>query len=156
MRRRLALLAAVVALAVVGCSDSPAEGPDGSDGDADGASGTVLRLVIPDGNIRPEGAECDGARPYRYVHQGVEYSVESGDGAVLVEGELPVGRAENADPSIDWEDLERIPTVCIMELAVGDLPEHPEYGLRIADDDPISFSAEDVAIGTPIVLVVGD
>lgn len=151
MRRRLVLLAAMVGMVVIGCSDTPDESPGGGDG----GSGTVLRVVIPDGNIRPEGAECDGARPYRDIHQGVGYSVESGDGTVLVDGELPVGHAENADPSIDWEDLERIPTVCIMELAVGELPEHPEYGLRIADDDPIPFASDDVAQGTPIVLIVG-
>lgn len=147
MTPRPALSLVMAALVLVSCS--------GDDTDpTDARSGTVLRVVIPDGSIRPEGAECAGARPFRDIHEGVDYTLATGDGSVITEGVLPVGHAENADPSIDWEDLARIPTVCVMELVVGDLPEHPTYGLRIADADPLSFSSEDVAVGTPIVLVV--
>lgn len=148
MIRRLMALIAVAAAAVTGCTDS-------GEGETGASPETVLRVVVPDGIIRPEGAECSGGRPYRHVREGAPFTVETGDGTVLAGGDLPVGEAVNADPSIDWEDLERIPTVCIMELAVGDLGDHPEYGLRIADDDPLLFSAADVAAGTPIVLIVG-
>ena len=96
MRRLAAGLAAVAALA--GCGGSGGDGLD-----------VGLRLVAPDNNIRLEGAECAGARPYQHVHAGTAYALEDVDGEVLADGELPAGVAENADPTIDW-GVERIPT----------------------------------------------
>ena len=127
-------------------------------GDDTASNEVALRVVIPDGNIRPEGTECAGARPYRHVRPGVPFTVQSTDedGEVLAEGVLPAGVAENADPSIDWEELERIPTVCIMELAFEDLPERDGYELVIEGVNPMAFSAADVAVGTPIVLILAN
>ena len=99
-----------------------------------------LRLVVPDNNIRVEGVECAGARPFRYIHRGTPYTLETPDGTVLEEGELPAGRAENADPSIEW-GVERIPTVCVMELSLTGLPEHPRYQLRVEGGPPLPFDA---------------
>ena len=65
-------------------------------GDSNGAR---FRVVIPDNNIREEGVECAGARPFRQVHRGTEFTVEDAEGEVVAEGELPAGRAENADPT---------------------------------------------------------
>ncbi len=124
------------------------------DGGAEEGDQIALRVVIPDGNIRPEGSDCAGARPYRHVRPGVSYSLQSGEGDVLADGELPSGVAENADPSIDWEDLARIPTVCIMELAFTGIPEHDEYALHIDGVSPMPFTSADVALGTPIVLIL--
>ena len=56
-----------------------------------------IALVVPDNNIREEGIECAGARPFRHVHAGTSYRIEAGDGTVVAEGELPAGKAENAD-----------------------------------------------------------
>ena len=56
-------------------------------------------MVAPDNNIRVEGAECAGARPFEHVHAGAAYALEAADGEVLAEGELPAGVAENADPT---------------------------------------------------------
>ena len=44
---------------------------------------------FPDNNIRVEGVECAGARPFRQVHRGTKFTVEDEDGEVVAEGELP-------------------------------------------------------------------
>lgn len=97
-----------------------------------------LALVVPDNNIREEGVECAGARPFRHVHAGTAYRIEAGDGTVVAEGELPAGKAENADPSVDWES-ERIPTVCVMTFDV-ELPERSRYRLVIEGSVPTAFA----------------
>ncbi len=111
-----------------------------------------LRLVVPDNNIREEGTECAGARPFTYVHRGAPYAVEAGSGEILVEGELPAGRAENADPSVDW-GVERIPTVCVIELDLA-LPERPRYRLRLERGLPLEFDASRLSADEPLQLVV--
>lgn len=112
-----------------------------------------LRLVVPDNNIRVEGVECAGARPFDYVRPGAPFTLEAPDGTVLVDGELPAGRAENADPSIDW-GVERIPTVCVMELEVEDLPERPRYQLRLPEGKPLHFDRSDLSGDEPLMLHV--
>ena len=112
-----------------------------------------LRLVVPDNNIRAEGVECAGARPFEYVHAGARFALEAPDGSLLVDGELPVGRAENADPSIDWE-VERIPTVCVMELDLDDVPERPRYRLRLSEGRPLEFELAHLSVDEPLQLVV--
>ena len=118
--RRLALLAA---LAAAGCG-----GGDGVDAE--------LRIVVPDNNIREEGTECSGAQPFRAIHRGTSFSVEAG-GGVVAEGELPAGRAENADPSVDW-GVEQIPTHCVFDVEV-DLPERVRYRLLLPEAVPLGF-----------------
>jgi hypothetical protein len=110
---------------VAGC------GGDGADVEA------RLLLVVPDNNIREEGAECSGARPFRAVHRGTGFTIEDGAGEIVADGELPSGVATNADPAIDWED-DLIPTVCTFELDVG-LPERDRYVLRLPDAVPVEF-----------------
>jgi hypothetical protein len=129
---RLALFLAVALLA--GCGGSGEE--------------TRLRLVVPDKNLREEGVECAGARPFHHVHAGTPFTIEGEDGDVVAEGELPAGRAENAEPSVDW-GVERIPTFCVMELEV-ELPERPRYRLRLDGGRPLEFVVEK----EPVVLVV--
>ena len=108
--------------------------------------GTSIRLVVPDKNIREEGVECAGARPFEQVHAGASYAVEDADGTVVADGELPAGRAENAEPEIDWE-VERIPTFCVLEFDV-DVPEGKWYRLRVDGVRPLDFesSAEEVLV----------
>ena len=128
MRRAgLAVCLAATLLAAPACA-----GDDGGGGEG-GGDERVVRLVIPDNNIRVEGAECAGARPFEYLHANAPYTLESADGEVLVEGELPAGHAENAEPGTDW-GVEEIPTVCVMRLAFErrprgrDLPAAPPRG----------------------------
>ena len=130
---RGAALAAVLVLCA-GCS--------GSD------DGTSIRLVVADKNIREEGVECAGARPFQHVHAGASYTIESEDGSVVAEGTLPAGHAENAEPEIDWE-VERIPTFCVLELNV-ELPERPRYRFVLEGTRPLDFDVD----GEPVELVV--
>ena len=112
-----------------------------------------LRLVVPDNNVRVEGVECAGARPFEYVHPGARFALEASDGSVLVEGELPTGRAETADPSIDW-GVDRIPTVCVMELELVDVPERPRYRLRLPEGRPLEFERAHLSGDEPLQLLV--
>jgi hypothetical protein len=120
-------LVLVLLVALAGCGGSDEESLDAR-----------IALVVPDNNIREEGIECAGARPFRHVHAGTPYRIEAGDGNVVAEGELPAGRAENADPSIDWNS-EKIPTVCVMTFDV-ELPERPRYRLVIEGSVPTAFA----------------
>ena len=137
--RRLALLVAVAALA--GCGGSG----DGLD--------VRITLVVEDKNIRVEGSECAGARPFHYVHAEAAYALEDADGEVLAEGELPAGRAADADPSVDW-GVERIPTFCVLELELDDVPRRPGYTLRLERGEPLPFDASLAEGGEPVRLTV--
>jgi hypothetical protein len=135
------LVACLPALLLAGCSAGAGD-----------SSGARLRVVIPDNNIREEGVECAGARPFRQVHRGTKFTLEAGDGEVVAEGELPAGTAENADPSIDW-GVDRIPTVCVMEVDV-DLPERPSYRFVLPDIVPIEFDAALLERDEPVELIL--
>ena len=112
-----------------------------------------LRVVVPDNNIRAEGVECAGARPFGYVRPGAPFALEADDGSVLAEGELPAGEAVNADPSIDW-GVERIPTVCVLELELEDVPERSSYRLRLPEGQPLEFDRSQLREDEPLQLVV--
>lgn len=114
--------ALVVVLAVAAC------GGNGVD--------ARLRVVVPDNNIREEGVECSGARPFRALHRGVGFEIRAG-GEVVAEGELPQGRAVNAEPDVDW-GVERIPTHCVFDVDVA-LPERQRYVLILPDVLPLRF-----------------
>ena len=133
--------ACLLALLIAGCS--------GGGGDTTEAR---LRVVVPDNNIREEGVECAGARPFRQIHRGTAFTVEDGDGEVVAEGKLPAGRAENAEPDVEW-GVERIPTVCVMELAL-DLPERPHYRFLLPDTVPLDFDAALLERDDPLQLIL--
>ena len=137
MSRVAVLLAALAALA--GCGG-------GSDVEA------RLTIVAPDNNIREEGAECAGARPFRAIHRGTAFTVEDGSGAVVAEGELPAGVATNADPTIDWED-ELIPTVCTFDVEIR-LPERARYRLVLPEALPLEFDRALLDRDEPLQLVL--
>jgi hypothetical protein len=138
-----AVAAALVALALAagGCGGSG----DGQD--------VRIRLVVEDENIRAEGTECAGARPFQYVHAEAGYSLEDRSGEVLAEGELPPGRSVNADPTIDW-GVERIPTFCVFELEVEDVTRSPSYALRLERGSPLPFDASFVEGGESVRLTL--
>ncbi len=138
--RLLALCVLVAALA--GCSLRS----------GDGSGGSRVEIVVPDNNIREEGAECAGARPFRQIRRGAEYAIEAGASELLVQGELPAGTAVNADPSIDW-GVERIPTVCVFELEV-ELPERARYRLVLPETLPLEFDGSLLAGTEPVRLVL--
>ena len=121
-------------------------------GCADGDGAERIRLVIPDNNIRTEGVECSGARPFRQLHRGTPFTIEDAEGEVVADGELPSGRAENADPRVDWES-DRMPTVCVMELEV-DLPGRSGYRLVLPETTALEFASEQLDADDPVELVV--
>jgi hypothetical protein len=145
-RRGLAVCLTAVLLAAPACAG-------GEDDAANEGGERVIRLVIPDNNIRVEGAECAGARPFEYLHASAPYTLESADGDVLVEGELPAGHAENAEPGTDW-GVEEIPTVCVMRLAFGDVAESETYVLRLPEGEPLEFEGRYLTAGEPLQLLV--
>ena len=112
-----------------------------------------IRLVAEDKNIRVEDAECAGARPLEYAHAEAGYAVEDVTGKVLAEGDLPAGRAVNADPTIDW-GVERIPTFCVFDLEVDDVPARKRYLLRLDRGSPLPFDASLVEGGKPVTLTL--
>jgi hypothetical protein len=116
-------------------------------GSGNGAE-TQIRLVVADKNVREEGVECAGARPFHHVHAGAPFTIEAADGDIVAEGTLPAGRAENAEPGVDW-GVERIPTFCVLSFEV-ELPERPRYRFRLDGSRPLEFVVED----KPVVLVV--
>jgi hypothetical protein len=136
-----ALAAAALLAVLASCG-----GPGGDDGVE-----VRLQLVTPDNNIRIEGSECAGARPFQYVHARSAFTLEAEDGDVLYEGELPAGTAENADPTIDWES-ERMPTVCVFELDLGRVAEAPRYVLAVEGGEPLPFDASLLAADRPLRL----
>jgi hypothetical protein len=131
--RALALLAAALA---AGCG-----------GSGNGAEAQI-RLVVADKNVRAEGVECAGARPFHHVHAGAPFTIEAEDGDVVAEGTLPAGRAENAEPGVDW-GVERIPTFCVLNFEI-ELPDRPRYRFRVDGSRPLEFVVED----EPVVLVI--
>ena len=141
MRRvTLAVLLALLPAALAGCG--------GDDADVEAR----LLIVVPENNIREEGSECAGARPFRAIHRGTAFTVEDGSGAVVAEGELPAGVATNADPKIDWED-ELIPTVCTFDVEVG-LPEQTRYKLILPEAVPLEFDRAQLNGDEPLRLVL--
>lgn len=97
-----------------------------------------LEVVVPDNNIRAEGEECAGATPFRAIHRGTAFTIEDAGGAVVAVGELPAGRATNADPRVNWES-DRFPTVCVFEVELG-LPERDRYRLVLPETLPLEFA----------------
>ena len=110
-----------------------------------------IQLVVADKNIRKEGAECAGAIPFQHIHKGAPFRVEAENGTTVAEGELPAGRARNAEPEIDW-GVERIPTFCVLDFDVS-LPARPSYRLRLDRGRPLEFRPASRA-GERIQLVV--
>ncbi len=137
-----ALAAALAVLALAGCGDS-GERPD-----------LRITLVVEDENIRVEGTECAGARPFQYVHAQARYTLTDGDGKLLKEDVLPAGHAVDSDPSIDW-GVERIPTFCVFDLELDDVPQRAAYALKLAEGSPLPFDASFVDGGEPVRLTLG-
>jgi len=122
-------------------------------GSADGMD-VRITLVVEDKNIRVEDSECAGARPFQYVHARAGSALDDGAGQELADGELPAGHAVNADPTIDW-GVERIPTFCVFELELEDVPRRAAYALRLERGSPLPFDASFVEGGKPVELTLG-
>lgn len=96
----------------------------------------TLHVVVPDNNIREEGVECSGARPFRAIHRGTAFEIRVGEDVVAT-GDLPAGRAVDADPTVEW-GVERIPTHCVFDVDL-ELPERQRYELVLPGVVPVAF-----------------
>lgn len=127
MDRRAVLGALAVALAAsVGCSGAESAAPP--------EPGVTVRLVIPDGNLRPPDVPCAGAGGFRYAHPEAPYAIESPAGKVVASGDLPQGTAEQAW-NVDLGDRPQ-PTVCVMTLEVSGLDSVAGHTLAIDGHRP--------------------
>jgi hypothetical protein len=109
-------------------------GCSGAGSEAASESGLTVRLVIPDGNIRPPDVPCTGAGGFRYAHPEASYVVENAAGRAVASGSLPQGTSEKA-----WNvDLggRRQPTVCVMMLEVTGVESVDHYTLSIDGRPP--------------------
>ncbi len=100
---------------------------------------THIRLVVADKNIRREGVECAGARPFQHVHAEARYT-DRGRGRRRRRGGRAPGRARGERRARDrLGACERIPTFCVIDFEV-DLPERPRYRLRLDRGRPLEFA----------------
>lgn len=117
---------AVVAVALGGCAAPESDSPEGS--------GVTVRLVIPDGNIRPRDVPCTGAGGFRYAHPEAPYVIENAAGETVASGSLPQGTSEPAW-SLDLGDRQQ-PTVCVMMLKVAGVESVEQATLSIDGRPP--------------------
>ncbi|MEU8263043.1 hypothetical protein AB0C02_20730 [Micromonospora sp. NPDC048999] len=137
MYRRRALLlgmAMLTATSAGGCSDPPAAP----------AKTQVIRLTVPDWNLRPPGTSCAGAGPYRFAHAEAPFVIRDGDGREIARGTLPTGTSEKA-MDVDFSKVKREPTLCVMLLKV-ETAEHVEGQVLVLPDRPaVSIQKSDSA-----------
>lgn len=123
------LTLAVAATALGGCASSAeSDTPEDS---------VKVRLVIPDGNIRPPDVPCAGANAFRYAHPEASYVIQDADGRTVASGSLPQGTSEKAW-NLDLGDR-RQPTICVMMLDVAgvDSVEHATLSIDGRPPKPI-------------------
>jgi hypothetical protein len=112
-------------------------------GCAGDSSGSTLRLLVLDGNLRQLGDPCNGAGPFRYAHADAGYVIEDRDGAEVFAGELPNGTAEKM-MDVDFREGMRQPTMCVMTLHVKGLtkPDGHEFVIDRREGIPIEPNGE--------------
>jgi hypothetical protein len=116
---------AVALTALVGCAAGDSESSETS---------LTVRLVIPDGNIRPPDVPCSGAGGFRYAHPEASYAIENAGGRTVASGSLPQGTSEVAR-NMDLGEQQQ-PTVCVMLIEVPGLESVDNYSLSIDGRPP--------------------
>jgi hypothetical protein len=115
---------AVAFTALVGCGAA----------DSESETSLTVRLVIPDGNIRPPDVPCSGAGGFRYAHPEASYAIENAAGRTVASGSLPQGTSEAA-MNMDLGE-QRQPTVCVMLIEVSGLESVDHHSLSIDGRPP--------------------
>lgn len=124
---RVGVVSGAVALtALVGCA--------AADSESSAETSLTVRLVIPDGNIRPPDVPCSGAGGFRYAHPEASYAIENAGGRTVASGSLPQGTSEAA-MNMDLGE-QRQPTVCVMLLEVSGLESVEHHSLSIGGRPP--------------------
>jgi hypothetical protein len=117
---------AVALTALVGCA--------AADSESSSETSLTVRLVIPDGNIRPPDVPCSGAGGFRYAHPEASYAIENAGGRTVASGSLPQGTSEAA-MNMDLGEQQQ-PTVCVMLIEVSGLESVDNYSLSIDGRPP--------------------
>ena len=142
-------MAAVVLPALMaGCSGSDSDDAGTSGSDAAG----VVRVLIPDGNLRRLGEPCNGAGAFRSIHAEASFVVEDGDGVEVASGELPSGTAEQM-MDVSFREGMRQPTMCVMEVDVEGLTSADGHEFVVGDgfNAPIEPSEDAGLIGEVLI-----
>jgi hypothetical protein len=143
VRGRAALAVAVgVVMPVVlaGCSGSDSDGASASGSDDVG----VVRVLIPDGNLRRLGEPCNGAGAFRSVHAEASFTVQDGDGVEVARGELPSGTAEKM-MDVSFREGMRQPTMCVMDVDVEGLTSADGQTFVVGDGFEVTIEPSDDA-----------
>ncbi|WP_160312790.1 hypothetical protein [Jiangella alkaliphila] len=145
--RRGVVLAVVLPMLLAGCAGSSNDGGAGSGGDVG-----VVRVLIPDGNLRRLGEPCNGAGAFRSVHAEATFTVEDGDGVEVARGELPGGTAEQM-MDVSFREGMRQPTMCVMDVDVEGLTSPDGYEFVVGDGftAPIEPSDDTELIGEVLI-----
>jgi hypothetical protein len=149
VRGRAALTGALAAaMAVAACGGSP---DDSSSGGPEEESG-VVRVLIPDGNLRRLGEPCNGAGAFRSIHAEATFTVEDGDGVEVARGELPGGTAEKM-MDVSFREGMRQPTMCVMDVDVDGLTSIDGRTFVVGDgfEAPIEPSEDAGLIGEVLI-----
>jgi hypothetical protein len=140
---RVGLLSVVVAVALGGCASSA-----GSDTPE---TSVTVRLVIPDGSLRPPDVPCTWAGAFRYAHPEASYVVEDAHGRDVASGSLPQGTSEKAW-NLDLGDR-RQPTTCVMMLEVAGVDSVEDATLSIDGRPPKPIRPDGSRDGIPEVVL---
>ncbi|WP_146605237.1 hypothetical protein [Jiangella anatolica] len=146
VRSGAALAVAMVSVTLAGCSGSSGT-TESSDADAG-----VVRVLIPDGNLRRLGEPCNGAGAFRSIHAEATFTVEDGDGVEVARGELPGGTAEKM-MDVSFREGMRQPTMCVMEVQVEGLTSPDGYEFVVGDGfaAPIEAAEDAGLIGEVLI-----
>ncbi|WP_053207687.1 hypothetical protein [Jiangella muralis] len=138
LRGRAALAVAVLIPVLAGCSGSS------DDASGSGTEAGVVRVLIPDGNLRRLGEPCNGAGAFRSVHAEATFTVEDGDGVEVARGELPSGTAEQM-MDVSFREGMRQPTMCVMDVDVEGLTTPDGYEFVVGDGFAVPIEPSDDA-----------
>lgn len=148
VRGRAALAVAAIPVLLGGCSGSS----DDAEASGSGSETGVVRVLIPDGNLRRLGEPCNGAGAFRSVHAEAAFTVEDGDGVEVARGELPGGTAEKM-MDVSFREGMRQPTMCVMDVDVEGLTSADGYEFVVGDGftAPIEPSEDAELIGEVLI-----
>ncbi|RIQ12667.1 hypothetical protein [Jiangella rhizosphaerae] len=148
MRARTALTCALAAVVAAAACGGPSD--DSSAGGSEESG--VVRVLIPDGNLRRLGEPCNGAGAFRSIHAEAAFTVEDGDGVEVARGELPSGSAEKM-MDVSFREGMRQPTMCVMEVDVEGLTSIDGRTFVVGDgfEAPIEPSEDAGLIGEVLI-----
>ncbi len=142
-------LAATAALAAAGCAApgvSHATAPRPAGGGP--ATGSQVRLLVRDGDLRVAGSDCAGGGGYAFLHHTAAYTLTTTGGQPLSHGTLPSGHATPALTE-DTGNARVVPTYCEFAFTAP-APSAAGYQLVVGGRTiPLGVSARMLAAELP-------